>query len=694
MFVVFLFFEICPCFHVSLSRSKQQSAGVAELARAEHRVAGVAIFFFTLADFFVRLPAVRLFALAVFSLTSAAQAFVSDANLILTDRAATPLNGFWNFTAGDIRGKLRVDKEWRLQGIQGVEKANFSLVLTIHRSLRSDDFGLMLPPVSAAVRIFLNGRLVAAKGSVGAGSRYPQDSSEAFSWYPVKTELLVAQADQKLELQITGFSGGGGLYGNSHIYFGGIDEIKTRYNQILLQTVFLAAAIFMIALFHLALVPDTFHRRANLHYVLLALSMSAHILGMNGLGYLIWNEFLFNAGLIHLLVAAFPVALTGFTLRYFRLQYPRIRQLAYGYGALMGSLLVALAVFPPLVPLYLGFGLPFGVATMSASLLFVLFGALLGMRRGIEGAGLVFAGFLVYSLAVVNDVIFYFSYATPYKLADFGFLAAVVSVALALAWRLRRSNAEREELREWQKEITLAAHIQNQALSQRTLRTPHLQIATLFKPMKIIGGDFFAFHEISENETGIFIADVSGHGIAAALTVNALRTVFHQFREKARSPGELLARMNAALYPHLHEQFVTAAYCLFDFAGKRLRLAQAGHPPVYLLRKDEMAYDKVKPKGRFFGFDREQVYEEVEYDLGSYRRVFLYSDGVIEAGALRGNPYSVRRLESLLAETRRQQQAELLRNLETDIREKTGTEMNTDDDSSCIVADMLTVPPS
>ena len=223
---------------------------------------------------------------------------------------------------------MRVDKEWRLQGIQGVQKAKFAVLLKIPDSLRSGDFGLMLPPVSAAVRILFNNRLVAEKGSVGPELRYPQDSSEAFSWYPIKLEFMSGQPQQLLELEITGFSGGGGLYGNSYIYFGGVEEIKNRYNQILFRTVFLAAAIFMIALFHLALVPDTFHRRANLHYVLLALAMSAHILGMNGLGYLVWNQFLFNAGLIHLLVAAFPEALTGFTLRYYRLQNPRIRPVA------------------------------------------------------------------------------------------------------------------------------------------------------------------------------------------------------------------------------------------------------------------------------------------------------------------------------------------------------------------------------
>jgi sigma-B regulation protein RsbU (phosphoserine phosphatase) len=631
-------------------------------------------------------PLIQLFLVWNFGL----YAFVHDAKVALRDRSATPLNGFWNFHTGNYQGKLRVDKEWRLQGIRNIDKARFSLSLSIPQSLRAGDFGLILPPVSAAVQIFLNNQLVAAKGIVGHGLRYPHDSSEAFSWYPVKKEFLVQQEEQLLELEITGFRGGGGLYGNMHIYFGGIEEIKVHYNKILFRTVFLAAAIFMIALFHLALVPDTFHRHANLHYALLAFSMSAHILGMNGLGYFIWNHFLFNAAMIHLLVAMFPYALTGFTLHYFHLQYPRIRRLTYYYSAAMLLFITIVAVFPQFIPFYLDYALPFGIAMMTASLVFALLAAWRGVRQKSDGARLVFVGLLVYGLAVINDAVFYYSYLTPRKLADVGFLFAIICVALALAGRLRKSNRERAELREWQKEITLAAQIQHQALPQRNLKTPYLQITTLFKPMKIIGGDFFAFHEISEKETGVFIADVSGHGIAAALTVNTLRTIFYQCRDKARSPAELLACMNRALYPHLHEQFVTAAYCVFDFHRNRLRVAQAGHPPIYLLKRNAAGYDKVKPKGKFFGFDQEQSFEEVELDLREYRRVFLYSDGVIEAGALRGNPYSVSRLENILAITQGEQQGELLRLLDQDIREKTGTEMNTDDDSSCVVADLIT----
>jgi serine phosphatase RsbU (regulator of sigma subunit) len=75
--------------------------------------------------------------------------------------------------------------------------------------------------------------------------------------------------------------------------------------------------------------------------------------------------------------------------------------------------------------------------------------------------------------------------------------------------------------------------------------------------------------------------------------------------------------------------------------------------------------------------------------MTDYARLFLYSDGVIEAGAIQGRPYSVSRLEKFLLDTGALAPAELLAALDTDIRSATRTAMNRDDDSSCVVVDLL-----
>jgi serine phosphatase RsbU (regulator of sigma subunit) len=616
-------------------------------------------------------------------------ALIDNARISIPDRNPVSLRGLWRFDSGGESKFLRVEKEWRLQGVKQTRVGNFELDIEIPQNLRTGDFAIILPPVSAALKIYVNGVLAAEKGIVRADLHYPKTSSEAFSWYLIKSELLSASAVQKLRLQITGFQGGGGMFGNAHIFFGGISEIRQKFISIVLGTSFLAAAIFMIAIFHFALVRDKYYRRANLHYVLLSFAMSCHILGMNGLGYYIFDSFLLNATMIHVIIAVFPFTLIGFSRRYFRLKFPMIRNASYVFAVVMALILLSCALFPAIIPTYLEYGLPTGVAAMGFSIVFAIYAALRGLMQKTDGALLVLTGFVVYGLTIVNDVAFYFSYRVPVTLAEVGFLFAVICVAVALAGRLQSAAQEKDELREWKKEISLAAQIQRSAMPNRSLQTECLQINTLFKPMKIIGGDFFGFHQISERITGILIADVSGHGIAAALMVNTIKSVFMQQQTHANEPALLMKNMNAGLFPHLKDQFVTAAYCIVDHDARKVRIAQAGHPPIYMLKHDKKTLEKFKPKGRFLGFDADLTYDSIEIDIDDYCRIFLYSDGVIEAGAINGVPYSVTRLEEFLLESSELSGRNLLLALESDIEKQTQTLMNTDDDSSCVVVDLF-----
>ncbi len=156
-----------------------------------------------------------------------------------------------------------------------------------------------------------------------------------------------------------------------------------------------------------------------------------------------------------------------------------------------------------------------------------------------------------------------------------------------------------------------------------------------------------------------------------------------------RRPALLMQNMNLALYPHLKEQFITAAYCVIDCNAGKIRIAQAGHPPIYMLRRGEQGLLRAKPKGRFFGFDEHLKFDTEEYELRDFQRIFLYSDGVIEAGAIGTSPYSAARLEDFLLASKGSTADGLLKELERDIVKHTNTAMNTDDDSSCVVVDLL-----
>ena len=85
-----------------------------------------------------------------------------------------------------------------------------------------------------------------------------------------------------------------------------------------------------------------------------------------------------------------------------------------------------------------------------------------------------------------------------------------------------------------------------------------------YEPMKEVAGDFYDFIAFDERRLTVLVADVSGHGVPAALIASMLKVAFGAQKEYATDPAEVLSRMNAALHGILDRQFVTAACAHID----------------------------------------------------------------------------------------------------------------------------------
>src|SRR6202044_3540981 len=101
-------------------------------------------------------------------------------------------------------------------------------------------------------------------------------------------------------------------------------------------------------------------------------------------------------------------------------------------------------------------------------------------------------------------------------------------------------------------------------------------------------GDFYDFIVADEKQVGLLIADVSGHGVPAALIASMVKLAATAQRSNAGDPSGLLSGMNAALCGNTQNQFVTAAYVHLDAESRELRYSAAGHPPMLLLRGGEV----------------------------------------------------------------------------------------------------------
>jgi Stage II sporulation protein E (SpoIIE) len=103
--------------------------------------------------------------------------------------------------------------------------------------------------------------------------------------------------------------------------------------------------------------------------------------------------------------------------------------------------------------------------------------------------------------------------------------------------------------------------------------------------MTSVAGDFYDFIVANDKQAGLLIADVSGHGVPAALIAIHGQTGCDITTQRGRRSLQFLSRMNSALLGNTKNQFVTAAYVHLDSESQKLRYSAAGHPPMLLLRQ-------------------------------------------------------------------------------------------------------------
>jgi len=166
-------------------------------------------------------------------------------------------------------------------------------------------------------------------------------------------------------------------------------------------------------------------------------------------------------------------------------------------------------------------------------------------------------------------------------------------------------------------------------------------------PASDVAGDFYDFLELENACLGVFIADVSGHGVPAALVASMLKIALATQIENATSPARILSNLNALFCGRLERQFVTASYVHIDPAAGTLVVASAGHPPP-ILRHDESAQE-IMAAGVVLGRFRNAQYDEITHPFAPGDTLVLYTDGVTETMNRNAEMWGDERLRSTIA---------------------------------------------
>jgi phosphoserine phosphatase RsbU/P len=180
-----------------------------------------------------------------------------------------------------------------------------------------------------------------------------------------------------------------------------------------------------------------------------------------------------------------------------------------------------------------------------------------------------------------------------------------------------------------QKELETARQIQLSILPSEIPKIEGLDIAARYVPMTSVAGDFYDFIVVDDRHIGILVADVSGHGMPAALIASMLKIALSGQVAHVADPAQVLLGLNQALCGKFQHHFVTAAYLYLDMQEQTLTYAGAGHPPL-LLWSDSEGVRSVEENGLFLGKFSFATYTSVELPIKAGDRILLYTDGIPE----------------------------------------------------------------
>jgi len=247
----------------------------------------------------------------------------------------------------------------------------------------------------------------------------------------------------------------------------------------------------------------------------------------------------------------------------------------------------------------------------------------------------------------------------------------------------------KEELFAIQAEVKIASKIQQSILPVGGPNMDGLGFGARYIPMEGVAGDFYDFHVLENNCVGVLVADVSGHGIPAAMISTMVKVTFSQQSSIGADASKVLNEMNRLLAGKMEDQFLTAMYLYVDIAKKKLITADAGHCPLYIWRRKDKEMIRVKPKGMIIGFLPVINCPIEETKLKDGDRLVMYTDGIVEAANPEGELFNDNRLINLISTHQDVAPEEFIDLVVAELKQWVGEDKKTfEDDLTMVVMDI------
>jgi len=197
-----------------------------------------------------------------------------------------------------------------------------------------------------------------------------------------------------------------------------------------------------------------------------------------------------------------------------------------------------------------------------------------------------------------------------------------------------------------QSDLNIAKKLQCSLLPKQ-LPEDKLDFSFVYKPCEALGGDFFDVFNRDEDHIGIYIADVSGHGVPASMLTVFLRS---SFNKNTISPSaalvDLFREFNAGNFDE--DLYITVFFAVINTKKRKITYSNAGHnvsPIIFNTERFELLRIPGIPISNWM---EHPSYTDVNLDLQKADKIFLYTDGIVETRNRKGEQYGEERLLNLL----------------------------------------------
>ncbi len=270
--------------------------------------------------------------------------------------------------------------------------------------------------------------------------------------------------------------------------------------------------------------------------------------------------------------------------------------------------------------------------------------------------------------------------AVPNGLAAFAGARLTGAARTEFLDRWRRAVSRERDRQRMRGELADARKIQLSMLPAGDPTFDWIEVSGACIPAAEVGGDYYDYIPLGKDAVAIVVADVAGHGVASGLLIAGLRSSLYVLQDELVAPAAVLEKLNSMVRASVRARtFVTVTIAVVERSGRRLRVASAGHPPVFLRRGDGSVVELGAPAPPL-GTHLPSRYSEESAVLEPGDLFLLYTDGLVEAIDFRTDCYGFDRLRDALSRSASTGPAREVRNdLLDDISRFKGQALQTDD---------------